>query len=225
MHHSNVPQSAPQQLSVVNEWIMTKASRCFAEYHKALEQSEFGTALLAVEKFFWHDFCDNYLELIKDQLFKPERYTPEIVDATRWTLYNVGLRILQLYAPYLPYITDALFNALYAQHGNSVHTTKFSDIQKRVEYHESVHELNLILDIVAQVRKLKSEQNLSLKTTIKQLTIIADADGVYSQQLIKKHEQLMTGVLNIESCSYTQGNPTNSIERRENDSWYATVGI
>jgi valyl-tRNA synthetase len=219
----NSSQTSPTKVGDVNKWILTKASHCFAEYHKALEQSEFGTALLAVEKFFWHDFCDNYLELIKDQLFKPERYMPEIVDATRWTLYNVGLRILQLYAPYLPYITDALFNALYAQHGKSVHTTKFSDVQKPVEYAESVHELNVILDIVAQVRKLKSEQNLSLKTTIKQLTIASAEEA--SREIVEKHEQLLAGVLNIESFAYVKSDTPTSIERRENDSWYTTVGI
>lgn len=218
-----VIQKMPQPLGTVNEWILTQATNCFTEYQEALERSEFGSALAAVERFFWHDFCDNYLELIKDQLFKPEHYTQDAIDATRWTLYMVGLRILQLYAPYLPYITDNLFGTLYAQFGKSIHQTKFAAIQTRLVYPESVRALSLLLEVVSQVRKLKSEQNLSLKVAIKQLTIIT-TEGA-SHKLIKTHEQLLAGVLTIETFVYEHGTPTRFIEQRNNEQWYATVTL
>ncbi len=226
MHCAGMSQKngMPKSLGTVNEWILTNASRCFAEYQKALEQSEFGTALDTVERFFWNDFCDNYLELIKDQLFKPERYDENSVAATRWTLYNVGLRIVQMYAPYLPYITDALFRELYSSFGTSIHQTKFAVIQKPIESAASVTEMNVVLDIVAQVRKLKSEQNLSLKTAIRQLTIIANEDSSHNKS-IKQHEPLLAGVLSIESFMYEHGTAMRFIEQRDNEQWYATVSI
>lgn len=217
------PKTYSAPLGALNEWILTQASACFSAYREALDKSEFGAALAALERFFWNDFCDNYLELIKDQLFKPERYAAQAVDATRWTLYTVGLRILQLYAPYLPYITDSLFCALYAQVGKSIHQTKYADVQIPAAYPESVHALQSILHIVSQVRKLKSEQNLSLKTEIKQLTIVA-TEGA-SHKLIKAHEQLLAGVLSIEAFVYEHGTPTQFIEQRNNELWYATVSI
>ncbi len=225
MHCTSITVShkMPQSLGAVNEWILTQATTCFNDYTKALECAEFGTALTHVERFFWRDFCDNYLELIKDQLFKPERSTPEAVEATRWTLFTLGLRILQLYAPYLPYITDSLFCALYAPFGKSIHQTKFAIIQLPLVYPQSVQELNAVLDIVGHVRKLKSEQNLSLKVPLKQLTILL-GDGS-SNKLIKPHEQLMAGILTIETFVYEHGTPTHFLEQRNNEQWYATVTL
>ena len=57
-------------------------------YNAYLDENEFGLALDVVEKFFWNNFCDNYLELIKDQLFNPENYTEFELKATRWTLVS-----------------------------------------------------------------------------------------------------------------------------------------
>ena len=220
----NISQK-PQNLGMVNEWILTQATHCFTQYKKSFNTYEFSTALDSVERFFWHDFCDNYLELIKDQLFKPERYNTTTVTATRWSLYQVGLRILQLYAPYIPYITDFLYNALYKKHYvvTSLHQTKHVAIQHNYTFNESVQGLTTILFIVAQVRKLKSEQSLSLKTTITQLTIII-TDTV-THKTLKQHEQLLAGILSIESFTYEHGTSTTFIEQRNNKQWYATVTI
>jgi len=225
MHCNDVKivQASPKTLGTVNEWIFTRATNCFARYTEALNRSEFSAALAEVERFFWHDFCDNYLELIKDQLFKPEQYTAESVAATRWSLYMVGLRILQLYAPYLPYITDALFGALYQQINNSIHSTKYNLVQHELDYQDSVREVEVILQLAAQIRKLKSEQSLSLKTPIAQLTIIFPENS--SHKSIKKYEQLLSGLLAIESYTYEHGTPTQFIEQRERECWYATVSV
>lgn len=226
MHCTDVVMTKkPQELGVVNEWILTQATRCFAQYQKAFDSYEFSTALDAVERFFWHDFCDNYLELIKDQLFKPERYDADAVMATRWSLYQVGLRILQMYAPYMPYITDSLYSALYAKNSSvlSLHQTRYSAAQYAYNSEDSVRELNTVLSIVAQVRKLKSEQALSLKTPIAQLTVIATDNTSY--KALKNHEQLLAGILTIESFVYEHGTPTSFIEQRSNEQWYATVVV
>ncbi len=95
------PQVMPAKLDASNEWLLHEATVCFEKYQRYLEENEFGLALAVVEKFFWHTFCDNYLELIKNQLFNPTEYDPQTVKATHWTLHTVGLRILQMYASLL----------------------------------------------------------------------------------------------------------------------------
>lgn len=58
--------TAQSNRGAINEWILSNISACFVRYKVHFEDYEFGLALDVVEKFFWHDFCDNYLELIKD---------------------------------------------------------------------------------------------------------------------------------------------------------------
>src|SRR5439155_24484129 len=100
---------------------------------------EFGMALTSVEEFFWKDVCDNYFEMIKHQLFNPQEYEPSSVHATRWTLYRIGLRILQLYAPYIPHITETIYEQIYQSKEQvaSLHQTQFEQYQQSSVFQDS----------------------------------------------------------------------------------------
>ncbi len=192
--HIEDTQEKPNELGVVNEWLLHQATEAFTQYKKYLDTHEFSIALQHAEQFFWHDFCDNYLELIKDQLFNPDNYSKEHIYATRWTLYTVGLRILQLFAPYMPFITETLYGSIYQPTASplSIHQTRFKDIQTPYAFAKSAVVMGDILHIIAQVRKLKSEHQLSLKTELQQLTIASSSTDKLAA--IKEHEQLIKGV-------------------------------
>ena len=200
-----VPATELQQLELdlVNQWLLHRVSATFTLYEQHLAQYEFGLALQTLEQFFWHDFCDNYLELIKHQLFNPTAYTAVTLIATKNTLYHVGLRLLQLYAPYLPYITDELFLTLYApQLGlKSVHLTKFAALQTSFNFPAAATLMTQINQLVAQVRKLKSLQQLSLKTPLSELQISCDQPELQAQLAL--HEQLLRGITQAEKITYT----------------------
>ena len=87
-------KKVPTELGMFNEWLLHNATECFTLYHAYFEKHDFNLALDVVEKFFWNDLCDTYLELIKDQFFHPENYDDAALYATRWTLHSIGLRIL-----------------------------------------------------------------------------------------------------------------------------------
>lgn len=197
-----VSQQAPN-LDLVNQWILHQASETFTTYQGYLDKYEFGLALNAVERFFWTDFCDNYLELIKNQLFNPQDYSPETVQATKNTLYQIGLRILQLYAPYLPYVTEELYLNIYAKHlkSSSIHQTRFNLIQTKFNFADSAQLMSQINNLIAQVRKLKSSHQLSLKTGLTEIVISCDNHQAVQ---VKPHEQLIRGITQAAEISYTQ---------------------
>jgi valyl-tRNA synthetase len=186
--------ATPQELGAINEWLLQRSSESFNAYQNYLEKNEFSLALDAVERFFWADFCDNYLEIIKDQLFNPASYTPEQVNATQWTLYTVGLRILQMYAPYLPYITETLYQEVYKESVGitSIHQTRFADHQKLYNFEQSKTIATSIMTLVGQVRKLKTERQLSLKTTLTTLTICAPTKELLNK--LQPYERIIKGV-------------------------------
>jgi valyl-tRNA synthetase len=216
----NIVPTAPTILGTVNEWILHTATICFTRYTHHFEEHEFSAALDVVEEFFWHSFCDNYLELIKDQLFKPEQYAVHEVPATRWTLYHLGLRILQLYAPFIPHITEYIYQDYYRnkQDTVSLHQTRFADIQKSYHYSESFHLLEQLLHVVAQVRKLKSEHTLSLKTELAHATLMGN-NPLQLQPL----ERLLCGIINARVILYQQGTLEAPVLMQEHGSWHAKV--
>jgi valyl-tRNA synthetase len=192
----------PEKPGIINEWLLHKVTHTFAAYKKELDAHEFTAALAQIEKFFWQDYCDNYIELIKDQLFNPDNYSKNEVAATRWTLFFVGLRILQMYAPFVPYVTEALFEALYQEKfgGDSIHSTKFSHIQYPYFYDQSEELVANIIKIVEQVRKLKSEHQLSLKTDVATLNIHCINPEL--RAMLKKEVILLKGITRAQTIDF-----------------------
>lgn len=216
----DVAAQQPTELGITNEWIITKASKCFTRYQSYLEKHEFGHALTTLEKFFWGDFCDNYLELIKNLLFNPDQYSKAEVDATQWTLYHVGLRILQMYAPYLPHITETLYGIVYEgkEAAPSIHTTDYNKVQSSLVFEERANLMSKIIEITANVRKLKTEHQLSLKTEIEILTI--NCNSVKPED-IKPHEQIIKGITQAKEIKYCDKGQ--SILINEDEKYSATI--
>lgn len=216
-HLTQTPKRPSTELGALNEWILHHATACFSHYDKYFNEQEFSLALDQVEKFFWSYFCDNYLELIKDQLFNPERYQPHEVAATRWTLYHVGLRILQLYAPFVPFVTETIYQKLYRNHEKmqSIHQTRFADYQIPLNYPVSAHTIEQLIGMIALIRKLKSEHQFSLKAPINVL-------GIYHEsreqlQAIAAYEQLIKGVTHASEIMYKNESLENAHLEKEND--------
>jgi valyl-tRNA synthetase len=216
------PKEKPKNLGIVNEWLLTQISNTFEKYQSYFAKHEFGLALQSAEQFFWADFCDNYLELIKNQLFNPDQYDADTVYATKWTLYQVGLRILQLYAPYLPYVTETIYLELYKKHVgiDSIHQTKFEMVQISYQFEKASNSMHAINEIVSQVRKLKTNLQLSLKTPLSTLTI-ASKDDLCEE--LKHHEQLLKGVTQAESIAYITPSDQQTELISKDDKWNAII--
>ncbi len=215
------PKDAPKKLGLVNEWILDQSFTVFQTYKRYFEKHEFGLALHAVEQYFWTDFCDNYLELIKHQLFNPHDYTKEEVYATRWALYHVGLRILQFYSPYMPYVTETIYAEIYKKTVGfeSIHQTKFVSVQTPCIYPQSTNIMSRINTIVSEVRKLKTTQQLSLKTPIDTLTI-----PMNEKEDLEKYEQLIKGVAQAEHIIYGSDYKKSELIQHQNG-WNAYIWL
>lgn len=224
-HVSVAPQTQPATpLGITNEWLLHSATQTYIRYNTYLQQNEFSLALDTVEKFFWNNFCDNYLELIKDQLFKPENYTEFELVGTRWTLYHTGLRILQMYAPFLPFITEKLYDTLYQKPLGipSIHQTKFKNVQIGFEFQESQATMNAIIELIALVRRLKTEKQLSLKVPLASLTIsMKDEHNLHK---IEAHTQLIKGITHAQEIHFS-ATAAPTVLTQDGELWTAHVHV
>jgi valyl-tRNA synthetase len=182
-HLADVP-TAPDSYDTVNAWLHKRMQSTIAQYEKQFASFDYAHALDTVEQFFWHDFCDNYLEIIKNRLFKPENYSDEQRNATYATLYSVGFQLLKLYAPFVPHVTETLYQLIYQVHegapslhtGNTLESAVWAQSpQVTAPSEEDIQgaaaHMPALLKVIAEVRKLKSELQCSLKTPIRMLTL------------------------------------------------------
>lgn len=196
------PTNKPTTLLHLNEWALHELNLAIIRYKKQFEEYEYSHALEAVDGYFWQIFCDNYLELVKDQFFNPDKYTEQERYATKHTLYEIGFALLQMYAPFLPHVTESIYQLMFKQteQTTSLHKTIFHEERWRYSFPDSVQVVAQILAIVNQVRKLKSEHHLSLKTELKNLTV-SMADTALKQHL-EHHSILIAGICKALTISF-----------------------
>lgn len=213
----------PSKLDTVNEWILHQLTATFNSYKLSFDAYEFNGALEAIDRFFWHDFCDNYLELIKEQLFKPELYSLEMVEATRWTLYTVGVHILQLYAPFIPYVTESLYQQLFKEDEKtlSLHQMRFKPFLWY--FAESAQIMQHFNNVVAQIRKLKTQEQLSLKTPLEVLVIYHEKQEILDA--IRTLQQYIKGISHAGTIEYCVGASKESTISQIAGNWHITVGL
>lgn len=224
LQQPEAPKLNGAHLGDANEWILHNASIAFERYTHYFEQNEFGLALQTIEQFFWNDYCDNYIELIKHQLFNPADYKEEDIAATRWTLYTIGLRILQMYAPYLPHLTESIYESMYQVKESvaSIHQTRFKDKQIAYVFEHAAATMQRVNALIGTIRKLKTEKQVSLKTPLATLTIHVESEDLMPG--IKAQETIVKGVAQAALLEYKIGKlEAGSLEQRDGV-WHCSVG-
>ena len=138
----------------ISKWIMTKAKEASAEVTENLNNFRFSDAANAVYQFIWGTFCDWYIELIKP-IFYGENADEikEIRAVTAWTLD----RILVMLHPFMPFITEELWDNLTARSGKLIHAAWPVDESINTADKE---EIDRAIDIISAIRSLRSAMNL-----------------------------------------------------------------
>lgn len=199
---------------VIDRWILSRLAQTVKTSTEAFERYEYADALDATNQFFWADFCDNYLELIKKRVYNEDGSTSVASQqsAVR-TLYYVLDGILKLYAPFTPHVTEELYSHIFAD----AHTAKGSlhaqgQWPNAADYPLDAQALadgRHALDILEIIRKAKSESNRSIKFPIEKLLLFANtqagaaavarvigdvggAGNVLAHELVKEKSAAMT---------------------------------
>jgi valyl-tRNA synthetase len=153
-------------------------NKAVAETRRNLDKYDNFNARSVIDTFFWDVFCDQYLEFIKDRFWSPEKYSAESKLAAQWTLYTVLRNIIGLYAPFIPFITEELWQKIYKDYegGETLHLTKYPEINS--EYDTDVSTMKIALDILKNVRGLRTERKVGNGAKLETLTIPDDTPEI-----------------------------------------------
>ncbi len=154
----------------LDKWILSRLQKTIAKATLEFERFEYCDARVAVEDFFWKDFCDNYLELVKARAYG------EISDekgkiSAHLTLYHCLNAILRLFAPFVPHVTEELFSHIFDS-GVSVNARGMWPSAKDFAVDEEAEVSGVTaVYILEEIRKTKSEKQVSIKFPIKELEL------------------------------------------------------
>ena len=163
---------------IEDRWVLSELNKAVAETRKNLDKYFNYNARAAIDTFFWDIFCDQYLEFIKDRFWSPEKYSAESKLSAQWTLWTVLRNIIGLYAPFIPFITEELWQKIYkdVEGGETLHLTAYPEVKE--EYNTDVETMNVALDILKTVRGLRTERKIGNGAKLEKLTIPSDTPEI-----------------------------------------------
>ncbi|MEO8585042.1 MAG: class I tRNA ligase family protein, partial [Acidobacteriota bacterium] len=145
-------------LVTVDRWILARLSEATAKVNAALESYRFDEAANALYQFFWSDFCDGYLEMVKPVLRGTDVAEAE-KEKTRGVLKRVLLDSLALLHPFMPFVSCEIREALNGD-GLGLTMEKFPEPRPAWTDDAAVAVIGLLRAIVTRVRNLRAENGL-----------------------------------------------------------------
>jgi valyl-tRNA synthetase len=178
IHLSDFDEKSTPELKMMDRWLLSKLHKMIKSCTEDFDRYEYSKTKAETEKFFWNTFCDNYLEVSKNRLYNPDIVGQDATDSARFALYHSLLAQLKMIAPIMPHITDEIFRMFYADkiHILSIHNTYWPEWNEEMMDEEAEEIGDIAIEIIARVRKYKSDNNMSLKTELDKLKVIVTKD-------------------------------------------------
>lgn len=140
-----------------DKWILTKLNNTIKSVTKNMEHYEFNNVGSQIYSFIWNDFCDNYIEFAK---FSIESNT------TKSVLYKVLSNILKMLHPFMPYVTDELYNSL-PIHEENIILSKYPEYNKDEIFTKECEKFDNIIEFIKVFRNVKLENKIGKDFGIK----------------------------------------------------------
>lgn len=155
----------------VDRWILQRVNETSIKTGKLLEEYEAGQARHELDELFWKDFCDYYIEIVKERLYQPGKHGADRRRSGQYALYSSLLEIMKMYSVFVPHITDYLYQEFFRKFEPelSIHQKMWKRAEGR---EEDILAFGMHMkDLISSVRRYKTEHGMSMKDKIGRLQI------------------------------------------------------
>jgi valyl-tRNA synthetase len=193
----SLPNGVPQAQVLEDRWILSRLHRTAHQVNQALLVYRFDEAAHRVYTFFWGDFCDWYIELSKLRLNAEE---PEVAQAALAMLATIFDRALRMLSPFMPFITEELWHALYG--GNpplkSIALADFPEPDHALISESLETEMSVLQDLIVSVRQIRHDLKIEPKVRAP-IRLFAD-DGV--RRLVEENREAVERLANVSGIAF-----------------------
>jgi valyl-tRNA synthetase len=160
-----------------SRWIVAELNVTAAKVNQALENYRFDDAANVIYQFFWGSFCDWYLEIVKLSLDFTENADKARTKSSLSTLVGVFEASLRLLSPFMPFLTEEIWHALYDGNppAKSIALTRFPQAGNEPVDSASLREMSLLQELIVEVRALRKEIGVEEKAVVP-IEVRVDAD-------------------------------------------------
>ncbi len=162
-HRLENPHSVPIASDTSDKWILSRFARTSAFVGECFQNLKFNAAAKALYDFFWRDFCDWYLEMVKPRLYNGN--SGETDNNARHILYYILDGTFRMLHPFIPFISEELASKLYEEVGvkrevPTLSLTPWLDVPESLIYPELEEQMATIQELIGAIRNIRSEMNV-----------------------------------------------------------------
>ena len=147
---------AEEQLDMSDKWLLSELAKMAADATANLDKYELGLAAEKVENFIWEVYCDWYIEICKTRLNGDDA---QAADTARKVLVYVLDRALKLLHPFMPFITEEIYQALPGS-GETIMTQLWPGNENMKIWAEDCADFEKLMDYIKAVRTMRAEMNV-----------------------------------------------------------------
>ncbi len=153
-----------------DRWILTRLGQVSKEVADSLDSYRFDEAAALSYQFVWHEFCDWYLEMAKQGFYGNDESSKR---SSRETAQEVLMATLKLLHPFMPYVTEEIWQRLPKSEG-SIMIAEFPEASHFMSDKDALKEMDLLMSVINGVRKIRGEMNIPPSEKLSILVDVAD---------------------------------------------------
>lgn len=157
MHFGEVKKSNPDKKNIINQWILRRLNTTKKQVADSLDQYRFFEAAQALYHFLWSDYCDWFIELIKE---KKELEARKLVQDS--TALDILEEVLRLLHPFMPFVTEAIWTELPYRSSSSscIALAHYPEPDPAVGFEDSETQVQRVIELVEKMRTLRGTHNI-----------------------------------------------------------------
>ena len=189
--------TTPDQLDrLENRWIYSRFYRVAGVVNESLAEYRFDEAASAIYSFFWSEFCDWYLEIIKPRLSGEEAQAGKALGF----LGDIFEGALRLLSPFMPFITEEIWQAMYEGRPpqKSIALVRYPGLDRRWLNETAEEQMAVLQDLIVNVRNLRAE----MKVETKAKTPVRIHTAADLQALITENRGMIERLANVDGIEF-----------------------
>ncbi len=202
----HVEKSEPSRLSigdvsdygVIDRWILSRMNCVISTVRDALDNFNFDVASKELYQFFWHEFCDWYLELAKPAL--SGNASQQDADRARAVALTVLDNALRLLHPFMPFVTEELWHHLPETRGprGFIMTSQFPESSDALSAPEAEREIGRLMEVISGIRNVRAELGIHPGAKVE---VIAFAHTSEAEALLETHLPEISNLARVTSIT------------------------
>jgi valyl-tRNA synthetase len=193
-----------QQTTLEDRWILSRFNRVAANVNEALAAYRFHEAANSIYDFFWGEFCDWYLELIKARLNFEEGSDKSAATVACNNLVNLFDASLRLLHPVMPFITEEIWQAMYEGKApsKSIALAPFPQADEKQFNLAAETEMAILQDLIVSIRNLRAELKVEPKVKVP-IEVFAHESQI--RVMIEHNHGAVERLASVENIKFVEG--------------------